>query len=1358
MYKHYAALTSIALALLAAGAAHAQATLVISPQTLTLFAQAGGSPVTTSVSFTSSDNGATSLPFTLNPGNPWITVSAPSQGGTTYKTPATVVVTVTPTSLSPGQNNGSISVFSAQFATLPVSVMVSSITVFPSSISLGTYQAGSTVYPSSQTLTVTGANGNFTVSKAPADNWYTAAAYGNPLSAVLVQFNQAVASSLTPSTTPLTGTLTITPGGNSPVPVTVPITLTVTASPQVTVNPVSMVFNWQSLGTNNQTQQILTLTSNAPQAVSFTASAPGINWITLPSNNPTSIPANGSTQLAVQVNGNSQPQGPSSGSILIAISGALFPNGTTTLTVPVQLNVSSSPLLYSSPPALTYSYQFGSLVLPASQNVTPTSSGAPNQQLQYNVSTPSNAPWLSTAPTGTLTTGGAPFTVSVNTAGLSPGVYTSNITVTPVANGSNQAAITVPVTLTVSFQSILLVSSTQLVFPFEVGQSAPVPQVVSLSSSTGAPLNYVVTAPSAATAPWVQVLGGLTGVTDQTSITVSINPAGVPSPAPAGYLDATITVAATDPNTGAAINTVNIDVRLYASTTPQLVVSPPGPLQFSTYPSSPAYPLSNTTTINLSSTSPAAGDAVTITGFQRSVNNQAVTGDWLGGTTPASMTPTSFTVNATQLSATTMPPGVYTGTVSIAANGPNGNATADSPISLAAVFVIDSAKGTIITPRSDGTLVFTQTQGSQAPAAQTVQVTTDTGSLPFDAVVNTGLLSWLSVTTPSGPTPGSFNVSANAANLTTGVYSGAIYVTIPNAAGSPFRIPVTLTVTGGTITAPTTPLNFTQIVGGAAPAPQTVQVTSSPSSVIYTVSAASATPVNSNWLAASITSGAGTTPGTVTVTVTPGNLPASTTPYQGTITITSSGATGSPITIPVTLTVEQATLIAPTTALTFNQLAGGAAPAAQSVAVTSTPGPIPITVSATTTNGVAWLSATAGSNGATGTTPATVQISVNSGSLPAGPYSGLVIITSAGATGSPIGIPVLLNVGTASVFTISQTSLTFSASLGQATTPQTVQLTATSSAPFAVATTTKDGASWLTASPSSGTAGSTATTLTISANTQSLAVGNYSGAITISSANILTPVTINVSLTVSAIPTPVLVAVKNAASYVAGAVSPGENIVIGGTGIGPATLAGAQLTSTGQLSTNVGNTQVLFDGTPAPIVYASATQTSVMVPYEIAGRSVTNIQVVYSNIPSAALAYNVVQAVPGIYSQNLQGFGPGVILNSNNVTVNGPNTPAAKGSEVVIYMTGEGVTIPSSTTGAVAGTPGNPANKPAQTVTATVGGLPATVVYAASAPGIVYGVMQVNINIPANAPTGALPLVINIGNTATQAGITVAVQ
>ena len=65
-------------------------------------------------------------------------------------------------------------------------------------------------------------------------------------------------------------------------------------------------------------------------------------------------------------------------------------------------------------------------------------------------------------------------------------------------------------------------------------------------------------------------------------------------------------------------------------------------------------------------------------------------------------------------------------------------------------------------------------------------------------------------------------------------------------------------------------------------------------------------------------------------------------------------------------------------------------------------------------------------------------------------------------------------------------------------------------------------------------------------------------------------------------------------------------------------------------------------------------------------------------------------------------------------------------------------------------------------VTATVGGVPATVEYYGSAPGIIYGVMQVNIRIPANAPSGPnVPIVIMVGNTPTQGGasqVTVAVQ
>ena len=65
------------------------------------------------------------------------------------------------------------------------------------------------------------------------------------------------------------------------------------------------------------------------------------------------------------------------------------------------------------------------------------------------------------------------------------------------------------------------------------------------------------------------------------------------------------------------------------------------------------------------------------------------------------------------------------------------------------------------------------------------------------------------------------------------------------------------------------------------------------------------------------------------------------------------------------------------------------------------------------------------------------------------------------------------------------------------------------------------------------------------------------------------------------------------------------------------------------------------------------------------------------------------------------------------------------------------------------------------TVTATIGGVAADVQYAGSAPGIVSGVMQVNLLIPANAPVGGnIPIVINVG-TASSSGAgapTVAVQ
>jgi uncharacterized protein (TIGR03437 family) len=60
----------------------------------------------------------------------------------------------------------------------------------------------------------------------------------------------------------------------------------------------------------------------------------------------------------------------------------------------------------------------------------------------------------------------------------------------------------------------------------------------------------------------------------------------------------------------------------------------------------------------------------------------------------------------------------------------------------------------------------------------------------------------------------------------------------------------------------------------------------------------------------------------------------------------------------------------------------------------------------------------------------------------------------------------------------------------------------------------------------------------------------------------------------------------------------------------------------------------------------------------------------------------------------------------------------------------------------------------------TIGGQPAEVLYAGAAPGLVSGVMQLNVRVPPNAATGgAVPVVIQVGN-ANNAGqrTTMAVQ
>ena len=232
--------------------------------------------------------------------------------------------------------------------------------------------------------------------------------------------------------------------------------------------------------------------------------------------------------------------------------------------------------------------------------------------------------------------------------------------------------------------------------------------------------------------------------------------------------------------------------------------------------------------------------------------------------------------------------------------------------------------------------------------------------------------------------------------------------------------------------------------------------------------------------------------------------------------------------------------------------------------------------------------------------------------------------------------------------------------------------------------------------------------------------------------------------------------VINAASYAGGAVSPGEIIVIFGSGLGPGTLAGPQLDSRGYLSTSLGGTQVLFDGVAAPMIYAWAGQVSAVVPYAVSGQTTTQVQVSYQGENSNVVAISVTNTVPGIFTIDGSGVGQGAIVNQDG-TVNSAANPAAIGSYVSVYATGEGQTRP----GGIDGKPGDtPAPTPiAEPVTATVGGLNAEVQYAGGVPGLLAGFLQVNVLIPQKIATGnSVPIVLNIGGHSTQTGVTLSVR
>lgn len=237
---------------------------------------------------------------------------------------------------------------------------------------------------------------------------------------------------------------------------------------------------------------------------------------------------------------------------------------------------------------------------------------------------------------------------------------------------------------------------------------------------------------------------------------------------------------------------------------------------------------------------------------------------------------------------------------------------------------------------------------------------------------------------------------------------------------------------------------------------------------------------------------------------------------------------------------------------------------------------------------------------------------------------------------------------------------------------------------------------------------------------------------------------------------PVVSSVLNGASLTNTGLSPGEIFTIFGSALGPVNGATLQLDQKGNVSSYLDGIEVAVDGTPAPLLYVGPGQINAVAPYELANSLGHTVSVqVFDGLSqqSNSFAAPVVSSAPAMFSL---GGGQGAILNQDN-TVNGPANPAARGSVIQIYGTGEGQTNPPGVDGQIATESAAYLPRPTASVSVTIGGVPATPAYAGAVPQSFAGFFQVNVPIPNSVKTGNQPVVLTIGGTSS-APLNVAVK
>lgn len=948
---------------------------------------------------------------------------------------------------------------------------------------------------------------------------------------------------------------------------------------------------------------------------------------------------------------------------------------------------------------------------------------------------------VSTAGTQTFTaTGGTgPYTWSLAGGTLPPGV-------TLAANGTLSGTPTKPGTYTFSVKvtdangntAVETVTFTIATQPVTITTPSPLPSgMVSVQYPTQ------VLSATGGFAPYTFKLSD-----NQLPAGLTLSSNGTISGTPTATGTSRLTIVATDVTGQTGSATLSITIRPLS---PDLTTSS-GSLSFTLAAGATALPPAQTVYVEATQTTTVVGWSATNT---PAVSWLTVTGGKSGSITPGSFS-VSLTSAAEQLAASTTP---YTATIVVAC-------AASSPCAGNSQNITVSLTVSTVSPELSALtdlLSFNTAAANPQETTQAVGVENSGG----------GTLSFTSVTcgetwcVPPGAAPGSLgggattniNVQANPAGLSAGFYFTEL--TIVSSAGTA-QVPVTLLIQSNpSLVLSPSGNQMTVPAGGVVANPDTtflVNITGAASANTSVAWTASLLP-GTTWLNLSTTSGSSTSalPGTISYSLNQSAVSAlAAGVYYGTIRVTSAGAVNSPQDFQVVLDVEAANAPQapnPTPAgLIFVTTANGTAPPAQTDTVyASTAASVPYQASATTSDGANWLSVSP----ATGTTsaqqPAQTSISVNPTGLAAGIYHGTVSYSLAAAavpavnvtlivkglpSGARPGQPIpLVTSCTPTKIVPTQTALVndFAAPASWPT-PLQVQLNddcGNAVVNGQVVSTFSNGDPPLILVPQDATSGLYSATWTPHGSSAQVTV------LASASATGLAPATelISGQVVPNQVPTINPGGTVHAFTPQTGQpLAPGTWMAIYGSDLADETL----INNAAVFPPTLAGTQVIIGGEQAPLYFVSTGQINALIPYDLSAGQTYQVIVSNNGALSPPASFTASAITPGVAAY-ASGYAEAEdAITGNLITA---TSPAKPGEYIAIYLLGMGPT----STPVASGQPSPPNELTTTQPTVTLNGENITpILYSGLTPTAV-GLYQIDFQVPADAPNGALPLVVTEG-------------